>query len=769
MLMKSNVISLLSLFMMLFATSLSAQNSITGVCMDKSDKALPGVSVTLYAKSDTTKMAAGVASDAAGRFTISGVKPGDYVLTFSMLGFNRKSETLNVNGDKDIGNVILTENDVRLDNVVVTSRMLRSYGNRDDILLTELARKTGNNALDAIGSMPQFRKSMSGTTLTTADNKSILILINGRKSDGRDLMQLQAGDVSKLTFYSDPPARYAGEGYGSVLDVVTKKRKDRIYSMYLDTKNAFTTGYGENNLSLYYADSLNMLSAYYYINYRDMGDNKMNSRYEYPDGSSSIYDGLSGEFNFIYNAWQAMYQREQGKNLFNVRLRYEKYPASNEYTQKLSSTDNGITTSGMNLRKLESNYDALTLDLYYTRKLNKDRSMTFNVVNTFYNSSSDNRLELDSETDGYTTLNKVKNKSYSLIGEIYYTDKLWNGTFNSGVYYQYKNLRQTYNETERYSPRTHREYVYADYTNSFGKLSYTVGLGLDNIQYKTAENKNYNFTSVRPQLSMNLPLTKQAGLRLNASVRTDIPEMGDLTNSVVSIDRHLFSRGNTELRPCYYYDTSLKFQYSSADNKLYLSAMPFFTHYADINMPVFLFEGSDVYLTKYRLNKMNEVGFSSSLTYYPVKWLSVSPYYNFSHKSYDTPNLNVEYDRHNTGIGARLYLGNFQVEGAVNFPYNSIDGDIKTRNGYRTYGAVSWRNKHISVGLEYRYAMRESREHAELPSFKYGSGIVWYNSRNMFDVTFTCYLWKGKARRHADKQIFNSDNDSGLTEQNKAK
>ncbi len=51
---RTGIISLLSLFMMLFATSLSAQNSITGVCMDKSDKALPGVSVTLYAKSDTT-------------------------------------------------------------------------------------------------------------------------------------------------------------------------------------------------------------------------------------------------------------------------------------------------------------------------------------------------------------------------------------------------------------------------------------------------------------------------------------------------------------------------------------------------------------------------------------------------------------------------------------------------------------------------------------------------------------------------------------------
>ena len=152
-----------------------------------------------------------------------------------------------------------------LDAVVVTPRVLNTFGNKESIELSEDARKIGNNALDAIGSLPQFKTNASSGDLMTVDNKSILVLIDGIRRSTRELMLLRSEDVKKIQLYSNPPARYAHENIGAVIDVTTRKKTDRLNSVYLDTKNGLTTGYGTDMLSLAYMDSLNMVTAAYFM------------------------------------------------------------------------------------------------------------------------------------------------------------------------------------------------------------------------------------------------------------------------------------------------------------------------------------------------------------------------------------------------------------------------------------------------------------------------------------------------------------------------
>ena len=131
-----------------------------------------------------------------------------------------------------------------LDEIVVTPKVLNTFGNKERIELNADARKIGNNALDAIGSLPQFKTNASSGDLMTVDNKAILVLIDGMRRSTRDLMMLRSEDIRSILFYSEPPARYAHENIGAVIDVTTRKKTDRLYSLYLDTKNGVTTGYG---------------------------------------------------------------------------------------------------------------------------------------------------------------------------------------------------------------------------------------------------------------------------------------------------------------------------------------------------------------------------------------------------------------------------------------------------------------------------------------------------------------------------------------------
>ena len=436
-----------------------------------------------------------------------------------------------------------------LEAIVVTPKVLNTFGNKESIELSEEARKIGNNALDAIGSLPQFKTNASNGDLITVDNKSILVLIDGIRRSTRELMLLRSEDVKKIQLYSNPPARYAHENIGAVIDVTTRKKTDRLYSVYLDTKNGLTTGYGTDMLSLAYMDSLNMVTAAYFIDYRALKDNRMNNTYSYSDKTNE-YRGLPSTYKGQYHIGQLAYQHYKEKDLFNAKLEYRRSPGRQDYAQELVGSGEPLLT---NSRVLESDYSAVSADLYYMHLFNQSRSLSLNVVNTYYDSFSDNNLT--SSIGGYSFANRINNRSYSVIAEALYSDKFWNGDFNAGIYYQYKNLNQLYNDSDKSIIDTHKEYIYADYANSIGMFSYNLGLGLENNHYRTAIDMTYKYLVFRPSVVLNLQYSNYSSVSLTASVNSSVPNVGDLTNSIVTIDEHFYTQGNPELKPYHYYYT----------------------------------------------------------------------------------------------------------------------------------------------------------------------------------------------------------------------
>jgi len=48
---------------------------------------------------------------------------------------------------------------------------------------------------------------------------------------------------------------------GPIINVVLKKKHDRLFTGYFNTSNAVTTGYGTNQVDLSYRDSLNQVKS----------------------------------------------------------------------------------------------------------------------------------------------------------------------------------------------------------------------------------------------------------------------------------------------------------------------------------------------------------------------------------------------------------------------------------------------------------------------------------------------------------------------------
>ena len=757
--MKANNIILCLIALLFCGQSINAQLRIHGRLLDAEQNPVAGVNCLLLNLPDSAQIA-GTTSGLDGKFDLDVKEDKEYVLLLSCIGYEKMNRVCKPG---DLGDIILTDDTKRLGEIVITPQVLNTFGNKDQLTLSETVKKIGNNALDAISSLPQFKTDISSDALVTVDNKRILVLIDGMKRSSQELKMLKAEDIRNIQFYSEPPARYAHENIGAVMDVQTKKRTEKMYSLYLDTKNGVTTGYGTDMLSMAYRDSLNMLTAAYFVDYRSLDDNRMNNTYSYSDKEND-YRGLPGSYKGQYHIGQIAYQRYQGKNLFNAKVEYRQSPGQQEYKQEQLG-QNG--NPQINSRSLKSDYSAVSADLYYMYMFNQSRTLSINVLNTYYRSNSDNTLA--SNANGHSFENHIDNKSYSLIAEAMYSDRLWNGNFNVGAYYQYKNLDQKYNSSENSTVDIHKEYAFADYSNAIGKLSYNIGLGLENNHYRTAANEQFNYTVFRPSLALNVQYSKHSAMRLTASVKSSVPNVGDLTNSIVTIDEHFYSQGNTALKPYYYYYSNLSYKFASDNGKIYISPSVNYSHYPGKNMPILTTEGDDNILRMTKTDNVNAFGASLSLSYVPVRWFAIQPYYNFEHLIYTTPNQEVTHDLHNTGVSVQFLPKYFQIIWNGNFPMTLADGDIYTHYGFNMSASVIYKVKSMSVGLEYIYNPSPSRVYADIKDFSYSEETKWNNFKNLVSVKFTYYVHKGRSRNHAGKRFSNTDSDSGLININTAK
>ncbi len=756
--MKQKVINRVygTLFIVLIHTLCYAQNTIIkGKIINKNDVPLSFVNVSLLNVQDSF-FVQGTTSKTDGSFEII-TKHKEGILKVSSMGYKSFFRTFH---GSNTWTIKLQEDSVKLNEVVITSQFIRSSGNKQQLFLSENDKKTGTNALEIISHLPQFKGNLTEIGIKTIDNKSVLVLINGIRRTARDLMLLKPNDIKYINYYSYPPIRYAHDGVGAVIDVVTKKKNDKLYTFYLSTKNGVNTGYGTNLASMTYQDSLNTISAAYFIDYRDLNSNLMDNSYRYAQ-KSNIYQGTSGKYVGQFHIGQINYQYSQGKSLFNSQIEFRKNPGTQKYEQKLNEEE-----KVSNSRKLKSDYNGLSVDLYYDYSFNKNKHISLNVLNTFYKSKSDNVLN---DISSQRLENNSDNKSYSIIAELLYNGKLFNGSFNVGAYYQYKSFSQTYNVDEHSKVGTQKEYIYSEYSKGMRKFSYTFGMGVENNHYSSADNKSFDYWVLRPSLIFFWQYTKSSSLRFTSSVRSMVPNVGNLTNSKVAIDERFFFQGNMELKPYYVYGTNLQYQYSSDDRKWYLSASVSNDFYPNKNVPIIFCKEDEVIESISSIKNVDELGTSFSFRFQPVSWINFQPYYNYQYLKYDTPNQRVKHSMHNAGVSINILPKNWQISWNGNFPITTANGDIFQKTGFQTTASIRYKIKSISLGAEFIHNPRPSKTYANTKNFSFEEETKWNNFKNLIAINLTYYFTKGKKHTQGNKRLRNMDQDSGLTQYNTAK
>lgn len=204
---------------------------------DSTDRtALIGVSVMLHNAQDTT-MRRGVVTDIDGRFRLTNLPSGTYVLRSSYIGYNIQQRNIRITtADVDLGTISMPQTVTRLKGVEVRGQQIQVEQKGDTIQYNASAFKTNRDASaeDLIGKMPGITSDNTGVK---AQGEAVQqVLVDGKPFFGDDpntaLKNLPAEIIDKIEVFDrlSDQSQFTGFDDGQTrktINIVTRKDRNK--------------------------------------------------------------------------------------------------------------------------------------------------------------------------------------------------------------------------------------------------------------------------------------------------------------------------------------------------------------------------------------------------------------------------------------------------------------------------------------------------------------------------------------------------------------
>ncbi len=242
---------LIFILQFLFFSISKAQTSVTvsGIVKDRNSKTLlPFVNVVLKKDKDST-FVSGTVTNEEGRFYLSKVNPGTYILEFTYIGHASKNQPLfvgNLNEFLDLKIIEIEEKPTELQEVAVTGNTTQISEKMDKktFSLKDNPSQNGGSVLQVMQNLPSVTVQDGKVQLRGSDK--ITILIDGKQTaltgfgSQTGLDNIPASAIEKIEVINNPSAKYDANGNAGIINIVYKKNKSEGFN----GKVGVTTGIG---------------------------------------------------------------------------------------------------------------------------------------------------------------------------------------------------------------------------------------------------------------------------------------------------------------------------------------------------------------------------------------------------------------------------------------------------------------------------------------------------------------------------------------------
>lgn len=607
--MKKKKSIVLAGMLLCFAPDMFANETdgkIKGIVMDgELGGPLEFVTVQVKAKG-SDKIVQGSVTGSDGNYTIGGLKKGEYVVTFSYIGYEEVSKNISISSDNQIlslGELTLAEDANQLGEVEVVAKrpQMRFEIDRKVFDATQDIAAEGGSASDLLSNIPSVEVDNEGS-VSLRGNSSVTIWINGKASgltadNQADILDMMpAGDIKQVEVITNPSARYSPEGTAGIINIILKD--DRKPGYYGSVKvGADTDGGYQASGNINYSSS--KVDAYANLNYRnrEFKGGGITSRLNTTDNSflDQTNDSKRQHNNWFGRFGVTWHITKSDDLAFNVTgMTGGGDNSENIHYNSIDSQKNTIYTSDR-ITNGDSDMKMYNLELNYVHKFSENSNIDLMVSNNQWRRDGMNIFRQSTVyTDPSQTANplyqtqenEIKDKTWEVQAD--YTNKIsdmarieagYKGTFqrNASPVDTYtgttaEDIRQDESLYNRFLYNQDVHALYMTYGGKWNKLSYQAGLrgeywrvdtrSLDFDQEfngKASETFEKDYFKLFPSAFISYALPKNNELQVNYTRRLRRPWGGQLNSFRNISDASNISFGNPELTPEYSHSFELNY------------------------------------------------------------------------------------------------------------------------------------------------------------------------------------------------------------------
>lgn len=537
---------------------------------------------------DSAGRQANLATTAAnGSFTLDRIPHGSYQTIVSCVGY--KPERIAIVGlaaDHDLGTILLEEEEVRLDEVVV-SGTAQPKADRWIYYPSDAIKGQSIDAYDILQriSLPDIQFNIADRTLSSLRNGTLQIRIDGVLSKQSDLFALQPQDVARVEYIDNPGIGY-GDGVTAVILITTKRQFVGIQAGAL-LKEAMTTSLGSGNAYLKWVGRQDMISLKLAGKHRNVSGlyTDKEQQLRYPDrilsleteGMRSRRKEWEGEVEMAYNRLL-----DERRSFFNADARYVRLWQPGNASGGIVRRDGEVFfNERLATRNRTHN---VSLDLYLDKRLDNQANLLVNLTGTYigtaYNRDYSKQYSGD-DARSYARQYEVAGDHASVIGELSYKHPLgsdhWLTAGSRNLYSVTRNDYLSGSEADPEELDNLNSYTYVELGGTLRKLSYSVGGGYSYYYIRNGSGRvGYHF--FRPSLSLSLPLPKGMRAQYYLYINPMSPTLSMLSEFEQPLSEYEIWMGNPRLKPYQAYANQLTLSWSQKETYIRMSAYLQYNH-----------------------------------------------------------------------------------------------------------------------------------------------------------------------------------------------
>ena len=752
---------------------------VTGTIVNREKQPVGGASVTLTCKGSPAKNIS--ISNMKGEFRVETktLEGQDCILEIRhaayapyLLSLQKIPKAIELDTIRLEDNV-LEEVTVMADRIIHKVDRKLLFPSQDDIRLSS----SGFDLIDKVN-LPGVYVDTANKKVERRGSGSVPVFINEKRASQADVVALRPDEVVRIEYIDNPGVEFGLETPTAIINFVVKPRVKGM-SIGFNLNDAVTTLNGQNYIYAQYNHRLSKWGIYYQNDFSKLSRRHIDQTDSYILSDGNLHgirrEGMNTKLAYANHDFGITYDwTKKGQYTFMAQASCHFYNSPDRgHRQRIYETGKPTYYA---LTEPTEHYFSPTIDLFFRRYFKKNRTLTFNLVGTMYDTKYGYSFKtFDNEDFGLPTSQygyDTDGKRYSLIGDVKFSQPLGKSSWTSGVSHLQGYTKNKYTGTSDIINDMHNSstYLYSQISGRFSNLRYMLGLG-GSYQYYSQGTESYHYFLLRPSLSLSHPFLDKGNIRYVFNISPNAPSLANLSNNRQQSNEYEYHVGNPNLKPYSRYTQTLtlsyehKYFYTENTTGYTYSRNPILeeiTRHSDANGRTWFDLGYEQ-----QKSAADFWNYTTVQLYIIPNVLTLDGGFSYLLSRYVGNNYTHDFHRLWGYVGSKLFFGKWSFRASWSAKERNFRGESENTTGQNIEAQVNYKlSQNLSIGLYGSHLFLKNGstfgEATHSQFIKKDLTVYIPEWGNMISLNLTWNLSRGRKYQSDQKGVWNRDSETGI-------